>query len=191
MHITEGKLVYPGDKLGTHEEWMPGEGTYEDDGVIYSKILGKVKYDEDKLEAQVEAINPVSSISIGDVVYGTIRDKRSAMATMTINVIEGRSRSVRIDLEGTIHISKISDDYVDSVDAVFLKGDIVRAKIMQIEPSVQLSTMGKNFGVVRGYCFNCRRPMERKGNLLYCDSCERRETRKLSNFYGKIKMKAK
>ncbi len=191
MQVTEGKLVYPGDKLGTHEEWMPGDGTFEEDGVIYAKVFGNVRYDEDKLEAIVEAVNPVSLIKIGDVVYGTITNKRSAMATMTVSIIEGRSRGVRMDLEGTIHISKISDDYVDNVDAVFLKGDIVRAKIVQVEPSIQLTTMGKNFGVVRGYCFNCRRPMERKGNVLYCESCERRETRKLSKLYGKIKMKAK
>ena len=191
MHVPEGKMVYPGDKLGTHEEWMPGEGTYEKDGYIYSNVVGKVMYDEDKLEARVEAINPVSEVKIGDVVYGTVTQKRSSMATMDISLIEGQSRGIRTQIEGTIHISKISDDYVDNVESVFLKGDIVRAKVLQIEPSIQLTTMGKNFGVVRGYCFNCRRPMERKGNLLNCETCERRETRKLSNLYGKIKMKAK
>ncbi len=181
----------PGDLLGAHEEWMPGEGTYERDGFVYAKVFGRVGYNEDKLEAVVEAVNPVPTVKEGDVIYGTISDRRGAIATMDITLIEGRSRSVRTYHEGTIHISKISKDYTDKIEGVFLKGDIVRAKVIQVEPSIQLTTMGKSFGVVRGYCFNCRRAMGRQENTLYCEQCERRETRKLSSLYGKIKMKEK
>lgn len=191
MHIKNGELVAPGDKLGALEECMPGEGTYEREGFVYAKLFGRVKYDEDKLEAIVEAVNPVATVKEGDVVYGTIMDRRGTMATMDISLIEGNSRGVRTSKEGTIHISKISDDYTDKVEGQFLKGDIVRAKVLQVEPSIQLSTMGKTFGVVRGYCFNCRRAMGRQGSSLYCEHCERRETRKLSSIYGKIKAKEK
>ncbi len=191
MHIKTGELVTPGDKLGAHEEWMPGDGTYERNGFVFAKVFGRVRFDEDKLEAVVDAVNPVSTVKEGDVIYGTITDRRGALATMDITLIEGKSRTVRTYKEGTIHISKISNDYTENIEDMYLKGDIVRAKIIQVEPSIQLTTMGKSFGVVRGYCFNCRRGMGLQGNTLYCEWCERRERRKLSTLYGKIKLKDK
>ncbi len=189
MAETKEKIVMPGDRVGTHEEWMPGEGTYEENGIIYSKTFGRVEYDEDELVAHVRSINPVTDLKEGDIVYGEIRDRRKSIAIMNIELVEGHSRGVRMDIEGTIHISKISDDYTEKVKDKYLKGDIVRAKIIQMEPSIQLTTIGSDLGVVRGYCFNCRRAMERTQDTLYCPYCDRRETRKLSTLYGKIKMK--
>ncbi|MFW6040466.1 MAG: exosome complex RNA-binding protein Csl4 [Thermoplasmatota archaeon] len=189
MEEQKDKLVMPGDKIGTSEEWLPGEGAYEDEGYIYASVFGKVIYDDEKLEAKVTAINPISSINKGDVVYGTVRDNRGSIASVTLELVEGNSRGISMDIEGSLHISKISNDYVESVEDSFKKGDIIRAKVIQTEPSIQLSTTGKNLGVVRGYCTNCRRPMTRKNNKLYCSTCERTETRKISKAYGKIKLK--
>lgn len=189
MEEIEDRFVFPGDKIGTHEEWMPGEGTYEEDGFIYAKVFGEVEYDEDELEARVSALNPITLVEVGDVVYGTIQDRRESIATMDIELVEGESRSIRVELEGTIHISKVSDDYTENLEDEFLKGDIVRAKVIQIDPSIQLRTNGSKFGVVQGNCFNCRRGMQREGNRLYCSACDRREKRKISDLYGKIKLK--
>ena len=36
MKIEEDKIVMPGDKLGIIEQYLPGEGTYDDDGDIKS-----------------------------------------------------------------------------------------------------------------------------------------------------------
>ncbi len=184
-------IVIPGDRLGTTEEWMPGEGTYEDEGVVYSKSFGRVHYDEDKLEAIVKPLNPVVRVDVGNVVYGKVRDRRKSIVTVEIEIVEGESRGIEDYCEGTLHISKVSNDYIDDLENAFLKGDIIRAKVTQIEPSIQLTTQGKNYGVVRGYCFQCRKSMERQRNTLYCSYCERRESRKLSDLYGNIKLKSK
>ncbi len=191
MEELKDKLVVPGDKVGTHEEWMPGEGTYEESGIIYSKTFGRLEYDEDRLEANVRPFNPVTEVEEGDIIYGTVRNKRKSIATVDIALVEGSNRGIAMDMEGTLHISKISDDYTENIEDNYLKGDVVRAKVTQISPSIQLTTIGSDLGVVRGYCFNCRRGMERTRDTLYCSYCDRRERRKISNLYGHITLKSK
>ena len=34
------KMVLPGDELSTSEELLPGEGTYEEEGIIRAAIVG-------------------------------------------------------------------------------------------------------------------------------------------------------
>ncbi|MFO8110055.1 MAG: exosome complex RNA-binding protein Csl4 [Thermoplasmata archaeon] len=191
MKKSKDELVIPGDEVGTHEEWMPGKGTYEEKGIIYAKSFGRVEYDEDKLEARVKPFNPVTEVKEGDIIYGTIRDRRKSITTLDIAMVEGSTRGIAMDMEGTLHISKISDDYTENIKDKYLKGDVVRAKVTQTSPSIQLTTMGSDLGVVRGYCYNCRRGMERTGDTLYCPHCDRRETRKLSKLYGRITLKSK
>ena len=38
MKIKSGDLVMPGDYLGIVEQYLPGEGTYDDDGKIVFPI---------------------------------------------------------------------------------------------------------------------------------------------------------
>ena len=43
MSVKEDKIVMPGDKIGIIEQYLPGEGTYDDNGDIKSAVLGNVK----------------------------------------------------------------------------------------------------------------------------------------------------
>lgn len=183
------ELVSPGEKIGTSEEWMSGEGTYEEHGNIYSSVFGRVAFDEDNLEATVEPLNPISELNVGDIIYGTVNDRRGSMVTVDVEIVEGEERGIDRDIEGSLHISKVSDDYVEELKDAYLKQDIIRAEVTQVEPSVQLTTAKKALGVVRGLCSRCRRTMELEGSRLYCPSCDRTEDRKLSSAYGKIKIK--
>ncbi len=191
MSGNEEKLVFPGDKVGTSEEWMAGEGTFEDKGNIYAAQFGRLIFDEDSLEAKVDAVNPIVEVKEGDVIYGSVFMRKEAMVVIMIEKIEGVSRDVKEDVEGTLHISEVSEDYTDSLEDEFLVGDIVRAKVTETEPAIKLSTAGKTFGVVRGYCPECRKAMkfERKRDKLYCENCELRSDRKISRVYSKIKLK--
>ncbi len=189
MEKTKDNLVAPGDKLGASEEWLPGKGTYEEEGYVYSSVFGKVEYDEDNLEAKVIPVNPVSEVKKGDTIYGKIRNNRGSIASMSVNLIEGEPRGISTDLEGSLHISKISEDYVESVDSAFKKGDVVRAEIIQVEPSIQLNSQSKDLGVVKAFCVNCRKDLQLKRGKLYCENCDHYENRKISSAYGKIKLK--
>lgn len=191
MAETEKNIVYPGDKVGTSEEWLSGKGTYEEQGNIYAAHFGELKIDEENLEATVEAVNPVVEIKKGDVVYGNVLMRKKSMAVVVIEKVERASRGIERDVEGTIHISEVSDDYTDELEDEFLVDDIVRAKIIQVEPTIRLSTVGEKYGVVKGYCPECRKDMEykRKRDKLYCPRCEKHSNRKISKAYGKIKLK--
>lgn len=190
MSEAEKEIVYPGDKVGTSEEWLAGEGTYQEKGNIYAAQFGKLELDEEDLEAKVEAINPVVEVEKDDIIYGTILMRKKSMAVVTIDKVEGGSRDVKQDVEGTIHISEISDDYTEELENEYLVGDIIRGKVIQVEPTIRLSTVGKKYGIVRGCCQECRKPMEfkRKKGKLYCPDCEIYADRKISSVYGKIKL---
>ena len=187
----EKRIVYPGEEIGTSEEWLPGKGTFEEDGKIYSCYTGELEFDDENIEAKVNAFNPVLELEEGDIIYGEVSRRKSSLVNIDIDLVEGESRDILRDIEGSIHISKVSNDYTDDLKHEYLVGDIVRAKVVQVEPTIRLSTEGKNFGVVKGYCSNCRKPAEKKGNKLYCPNCDKTESRKISNVYGKIKMKSK
>ncbi len=191
MVENEERLVFPGDEVGMAEEWLSGEGTYEDEGKIHAAHFGIVKYDENNLEAKVEAINPIVEVEEGDIVYGVVKSRKNSMVVISIDMVEGSSRGVKEDMEASIHISKVSDDYTEELKNEYLVGDIVRAKIVQSEPTIRLSTIGSGFGIVKGYCSQCRKDMEYTKNKLYCPRCDIYENRKISQAYGKIKLKEK
>ena len=43
MKVKDGDFVMPGDVLGIIEQFLPGEGTYDNEGYIKSSILGNVQ----------------------------------------------------------------------------------------------------------------------------------------------------
>jgi len=64
--------------------------------------------------------------------------------------------------------------------------DIIRAKVLQSKPSVQLTTAGPHLGAVKSLCRRCRAPLERRDRNLYCATCDRTETRKMADDYGAV-----
>ena len=48
MSMKDGEIVMPGDKLGIIEQYLPGYGTYDDEGDIKSAVLGNVKINQKK-----------------------------------------------------------------------------------------------------------------------------------------------
>jgi len=191
MTKNEKRLVFPGDEVGMAEEWLSGKGTYEDEGKIHAAHVGILQYDDDNLEAKVEPVNPIVEIEEGDIIYGVVEARKNSMVVISIDMVEGSSRGVKEDTEASLHISKVSDDYTEELENEYLVGDIVRAKVVQAEPTLRLSTIGSEFGIVKGYCSQCRKDMKYEKNKLYCPRCDIYENRKISKAYGKIKLKRK
>ena len=63
-------------------------------------------------------------------------------------------------------------------------GDIIRAKVFQVKPSIQLTTKGKDYGTIRSLCQRCRSQLEKKDNILECHQCGHKEKRKMAFDYG-------
>ena len=184
----EAKMVLPGDEIAVAEEFEPGEGTYEKNGRVYAATPGVLILDPANRVARVRAFNPPAELKVGDIVYGTIDDIRGMMATATVLAIHGRTRQVSGEAEGTIHISNVSEDYTEDIHDKFRLGDIIRAKVIQVKPSVQLTTAEANLGVVKALCSVCRGPLELRGRDLYCPRDERTERRKVAADYADLRL---
>src|SRR2546428_2275806 len=186
--MTENKLVLPGDAIAASEEYEAGEGTYERDGEIFAATPGLLDLDSQNFVARVRSFNPLAELKVGDIVYGAITDIRSSMAEATVAAVHGSKREITGETEGAIHVSKISNEYVDDIHNAFHLGDMVRAKVIQAKPSLQLTTAEPNLGVVKAMCSRCRGPLEIKGRDLWCPRDERPEQRKIAADYGEPRL---
>jgi len=180
------KLVMPGKEIASTEEMIAGEGTFEDKGKIRASRIGEVQIDED---SKVVSVRPATSTPVrvkkGDVVIGEVREVRNSIVVVDIVQVEGNKRSLYGDKTAVIRVAEISKRYVKDPLTEYRIGDIVRAKVTQDYPNLQLSTKGSEFGVIKSLCVKCRQPLKLKGNTLECERCGNRETRKISKYYGK------
>lgn len=184
----ERKMVLPGDQIAVAEEFEPGEGTYERNGLVFAATPGLLELDAHSRVARVRAFNPPAELRVGDIVYGAVDDIRGMMATATILAIHGRTRQISGESEGTIHISNVSEEYTEDIHDMYRLGDIIRAKVIQVKPSLQLTTAEPDLGVVKALCSVCRGPLELRGRDLYCPRDERVERRKFAADYADLKL---
>jgi exosome complex component CSL4 len=180
----EKKLVFPGDELAVSEEYIAGEGTLDENGKIYASTVGMVALDSRERVLRVKAFNPPVQLRKGDDVIAVVRGTRESMGMADVVLVEGKERSVSGDTNGSIHVSKVSSSYTKSVKGAFYIGDIIRAKIISTDPSLQLATDGNRYGVMKGFCTTCRLPMVKKGNDLHCENCDSTDRRKIASDYG-------
>ncbi len=179
------ELKSPGDELAMAEEFSAGEGTFEDDGVIRASVVGRAEVDQKSRAIVVRSINYPPVLEIGDEVIGVIAGLKSSMAMVdVIRAVREREREVANREEGTIHISKISDGFVSDVKKCFKQRDVIKARVIQVKPSLQLTTAGDDLGVIQAYCSKCREKLARSGRNLKCPSCLNIEERELSELYG-------
>jgi exosome complex component CSL4 len=183
---TEPRLVVPGDLLGTAEEFVPGQGTYEDNGRIYSALLGRSRVDPRTHSISVDAVHAVPMPREGERILGRVDEIKSAMAIVSVLASPTTGRTVPGAPEGTIHVSKVKDGYTESLQTEFAPGDIVLAKVIQSRPGLKLSTAAPELGVVSARCQRCHGilgPPGRGGELV-CPRCGNRERRKAAREYG-------
>ncbi len=182
--------TFIGDYLGTIEEFMPGAGTFIDEGKIYAAAIGTQLLDRANHSASLRAKLP-PELSLGDVVYGDVCAFRKNLVTVIVKKIKGYPNDV--DVKTGIFISQISDSYVEKPEEAFGIGDIVRGKIVKMEDCmIDIATKGDDFGVVLAFCKRCRSPLERSDKFkdrLECPSCGHREGRKIAKDYRNVNPK--
>ena len=176
----------PGERIGTVEEVIPGKGTYEEDGVVYSMGLGKYTFDMDEMKANVKPVKEPAQIRKRDTIIAVVRDIRSSMVVARAVRIVGIDRDIAGETTASLHVSKVSRDYVQDIGRMFRVGDFIRAFVIQAKPSIQIATDSKDLGVLRALCMKCRAPLKRKGESLKCPECERIETRKMAADFGNL-----
>lgn len=179
------KIVLPGEQVSTSEELLPGDGTFEEDGIIRASRVGTYIIDEKYRRAIVK---PLTSIPVelkrGDIVLAEVGSVKSNMVIADVIHVIGKNRSISGDTNGTLRVSEISTGYVRDPSTEYAPGDIIRAKVTQVKPSLQLATKDRDLGVIKAMCTKCRHPLVRRGNVLECNNCRNKEKRKIANDYG-------
>ncbi len=180
------ETVLSGDYLGTTEEFLSGVGTFSEEGKIYASILGDKNLDQSAHVAMVEGNLP-ENIDVDTVVFGEVFKIDPSFVRVIVKKIKGSSRSV--DEKADIHVSNIMDGYVENASDNFGTGDIIKAKVSKLmSMKIDLTTRG-DFGVVMAFCKRCRNPMklaDAEKNLLKCENCGSRESRKVASDYGNV-----
>ncbi len=181
------KIVMPGDQLSTSEELLPGEGTFEEDGIIRAAIAGEYIVDEQYRKAKVK---PVTSVPVllkkGDIVIAQVAMVKTSMVIANVIHVIGKNRSVSGDRNGTIHVKEIAEGYVKDATSEYKTGDYVRAKVIQVRPSIQLATKDRDLGAIKALCVKCRHSLIKKGDMLECEHCGNRDRRRIAMDYGSL-----
>ncbi|MCI4322704.1 MAG: exosome complex RNA-binding protein Csl4 [Thermoplasmata archaeon] len=180
------RLVLPGELLGTAEEFVPGHGTYEEQGRVYAALLGSTHVDANDRSVSVRAVHAIPHLGEGDLVYARVDELKSQMAIVTLLSDASTNRAVPGTPEATIHISKAKEGYTDSLNEAFSTGDIVLAKVLQAQPTVKLTTAPASLGVVAARCHSCHGILAGGDRGLHCPRCGATETRKMSHSYGTL-----
>lgn len=184
--VKTGDFVLPGDFLGTSEEFLVGDGVYEEGGRIYSALPGVLLVD--MRERKVSVFPKTNTIPIpknGDIVIGQVVEVKEHVVLVEVVRLKGREdRELPVLALGGIHISQAKDAYISDFSREFRPGDIIRSQVTGIKGgALQLSTTGKEFGVIKAKCSKCKVPLVSKENHLECPNCRQIETRKLAIDY--------
>ncbi len=180
-----GHLVMPGERLGVIEEFIPDSGTYVKDGVIYSKIVGRSLLDLQNRRVSVYPVVAGAVVpKVGTVIIGQIGNAQSD--NVLVKIFRIGKKALSGSFGGILHVSDVSDRYVDQMSDVCKPGDIVRAKVISEKNKVfHLSTNDRNLGIMYAFCSRDGTLLNQEGYDLKCPKCGNVERRKTSPDYGK------
>lgn len=181
---SDDNWVLPGDKIAIIEEFLPDETCYEQDGVIYSKVLGRVVTDLKKHKISVIPKNPHHSIKNGDIGVGRVEFMKKTIAS--VNIYHLNQENLPIPTNAVLHISEASRGFVKNMYEVARPGDWLRFRIIRAIKPVYISLIGDGLGVVISYCIQCGHELEyKRRNMLECPNCEFIQPRITSKYFGK------
>ena len=187
------KIVITGEFLGVVEEFLPDkQSTFVKDGQIYATKTGLININnkERKLGISTYQEEDRKVVKVGDVVIGVVLFLRKYSIGMRLYLINGKVH-FNSSAFGNVHVSQISNKYVEKIPDAFQITDIVRSRVVeQNYNEYKLSTSGKNLGVIYADCVICGKPLNKIGyDKLRCGRCGNVETRKLSEDYRDVKEK--
>lgn len=171
--------VVPGDKLGVIEQYLPGAGTYEKDGTIYANFTGKARID---LKNKRVTVLPTTRTAVlpkeGTTVIASVIHTSEKMAT--VNIWKINDKAIQTPFTAMLHISSSSPRYERNMSDVCKGGDMIRARVIEMNRIPQLTTAGRGLGVIKAFCSRCGATLEFKNRRLQCPSCGNIERRRLA-----------
>ncbi|MEM2047245.1 MAG: exosome complex RNA-binding protein Csl4 [Candidatus Jordarchaeales archaeon] len=133
---SETIFTIPGEKLGVVEEYVPGQGTYESDGAIFSQVVGYATLDSYNKNISIRQLSKRPTVPReGSTVIGVVTQYQERMASVDLFMIDGKV--LHPPYGAILHISNSSRRFERVMNDVCRTGDIVKAKVISVkdEPS--------------------------------------------------------
>ena len=177
--------VFPGDKLAVSEEFLPGQHTYDNVGLIRALVAGAVQRDMKNMEISLKPATQPELIKIDDWVTGQVEVAQANSANVHIYFLNGKPTYK--DFSGMLTLRGLSGGGRGARRTTPVKsGDIVRCRVFSLTNSIiHLAIDEPDMGVVAALCGNCGRPLLKgSATRAKCDECGNVEERKLAKDFG-------
>lgn len=180
----DGQFVVPGQRLGVVEEFDPGRGTVEVNGIVYSSQTGLAAIDNNRHVVSVKTLaGPPVIPDEGSTIIGVVEKVQEKMAIINIVMVDGKK--VALPFTGMLHISNSSPRFERTMGEVTKPNDIIRAKVIDTSQRIpKLTTVGRDLGVLKAYCSRCGGELMLSGRILRCSLCRNIERRRLAEDFA-------
>lgn len=148
-----GRLVVPGDRLATIEEFVAGSGSASLGDVVVSTLVGDIEPDMVNRVMNVKAVkNAEKNLpKVGDLIIGHVDSSQPSMAQITILAVNDEANDKQ--LSGML---SMREDRRRRSSSPIKAGDIIRAKVISTKNSIyHLSLDDPSAGVIETVCSNC------------------------------------
>ncbi|MFH1393474.1 MAG: exosome complex RNA-binding protein Csl4 [Candidatus Micrarchaeota archaeon] len=179
--MEEKKRVLPGEHLASCEEFEPGENTFTDNDETYSSTYGEVEVNEGAISVNNKGktiVKPDVDAKVYCIVTRADPNK-ARLSCMLESEVDGNGRGP--DLDAVLLVTNISRAHVETIRDAVKVGDIIKGRIYKIKEGgeIEISILGKDFGVIKAFCGKCRSEMSLNGSIFICNSCGWKERRKI------------
>ncbi len=192
VFVKDTEIVMPGDKLATEEEFLPERGVFNENGYLFSLLVGDLFLGRGKI-----GVNPllrdIRTFKAGDVVLCVITDLLPSIAFASISSIRIDSKDYISLKEGKIINPSEHNRYSDSKKLNFSDynvGDVLLAKIKYNDEDSYMLDIASSpeLGILFSICENCGAPMvyDAKLHMLACSKCKHVNNKDMSTAYGNI-----
>ena len=192
MTSTAGDFVTPGSSVIVPDGVETGDGIHSNVSGSMAVVTGTLVQSNGTMS--VDPSRPsVNSPQIGDVVIAEVNRLNPKTAEVRLLHIEGKDGGHRTvpaeELFADIFVTNFVDRFLPSAGDAMRKRDIVRARIVELDPMLKATTRDNpELGVLHALCPQCGEDLEASSKTpdfnVACPRCDYTGYRVLSNGFG-------
>ena len=173
--------VIPGEFLSIEEELASSQGTYAENGNVYSSVIGNRLDDSTKRTISITPATMVKLISKGDEITAVVQDIYAQIALIQFTPTNKKPRIAYGNSYGYLRISELAGGYVEEFRDLVRIGDILKARVAEVKDmGIYISIKDPDLGVIKAFCSHCRHELKSQeaSPFMNCPKCHNRERRK-------------
>jgi exosome complex RNA-binding protein Csl4 len=182
------KIATPGEPIFSTEEMVGDEGLYDDEGILRALTTGSVIVHPEEHLAEIQAfVRNSVYIRGGEKIICRI-DEISGDISSVVPICRDLSGDDFIrPLSCTLSIRRALTGSRKELIDIYQEGDLIIADVLIGHPSVIISTVGSDCGLVMAWCKSCGRTLRVSGeDQLVCQGCKTIRRSIISNRYGRF-----